>query len=449
MTFALRCLPLFALCAVPLPGWAQEAREVPPWAEDWRYIWKDALENGALRLEGAVTHPTVELGDTELFAVLEVRSINFPQDRRPPVNAALVLDGSSSMKGGRLNVLKKAATDVVSVLGPKDRLAIIRVSDETDVFASQPCTPENKEAMLAFIRALEGRGGSDLSAGLADAYEQLLSSKSSYVQHRAILISDGRPNKGMADPDGLADIARRVRESENILTSTLTIGKDSDLKLMQGIATSGWGFTGNLEDASHVFRVGKRLTTDLIRKAADRVELTVRLAESVTLRDVLEHAADVTGNTLTIPLHELAHNERLRVVLRLSVLTQTGEGSEVPLLTARLGYHDGLIDRQQEAELALSATVSLDPQKVTRAISLKTLEAAARSVTDRAIARAQDRADEGYTDEAARELNEVSAFLQKTGRTTGLATGEAQKAVEEARARLIPKTPEKKKRRRR
>lgn len=428
--------------------------DVPPWAEDWRYIWRDAQANGSVRLTGALTHPLVKLGDTQLFAVLEVRSLNFPQERRQPLNAALILDRSASMKGGRLNVLKKAAIDLVSVLGPRDRLAIVLVSDQTEVAPSVLCTPENKEKLIAFIRATTGRGGSDLSVGLADAYEQVVQHQKDFVYHRVLLISDGRPNKGMADPHGLADIAGRVRESENIHTSTLTIGRDSDVALMRGIATQGWGFTGNLEDASHLFRVGRRLTTDVMRKAADRVELTVRLAEDVRLVDVLEHAAEVDGRTLTLPLHELGHNEQLRVVLRLSVLTSSAAGTPAPILEATLRYHDGLVDRDREVALSLGSTVSLDEARVTDAIESRALLTAARSVAARSVARAQDRFDEGEHQEARAALGSARRFLEETSQVSGILTSDEQEAIRQLEERLFPArrpppaTPKTKKRRR-
>jgi len=439
----LRHAPIVALLLAAPPALSEEPRdEVPGWADDWRATWLDAKKNGSLRLSGQLTTSALAPGRSELFAILEVKSIDFPQDERPAFNAAVVIDASASMRGGRLAVLKKAAADVISVLTPKDTLALVRFNDDADVLPSMSGTPENKKKMLAFVEETVGQGSSDLSAGLADAYEQVAAHKAGYDYHRVILVSDGRPNKGMADPDGLADIARKLREGEQIHTCTLTIGAESDRQLLWGIAREGWGFTGDLEDASQVFRLGRRVEVDLMRRAAEKAELTVRLSPQVSLVDLLEYAGTVEGDTVHIPLHELAQNESLQVILRLSAVGGAPSEKPLPVLKAELHYKDALVDRDRDASLALEARVAKDARKASDAVDSKALLTAAHAVASRAIAQAQDRFAEDDPAHAKELLSSTLAFLQRTSAESGIVTEDEEKAVEEASSRLFP--PEKK-----
>ena len=128
-----RAAPVLLLAALLLSGLAgADEPEVPDWAEGWKQTWLDAHANGSLRLTGKLTPRFLSIGRQDVFAVLELRSLDFPPGDQPPASVALVIDRSASTAGRRLLISRKAALEVIDGMTSKDHLSIIRVSDEPE-----------------------------------------------------------------------------------------------------------------------------------------------------------------------------------------------------------------------------------------------------------------------------------------------------------------------------
>src|SRR5262245_6774935 len=115
--------------------------ELPAWAERWPETFRAAQQGGVLRMASRVTPSALPAGSSEVFAVVTVRAPIYPVERDAPLNLALVLDKSESMKGARLVAARRAARELIDQLDERDRLAIIAVSDDTEVLPSEQATP--------------------------------------------------------------------------------------------------------------------------------------------------------------------------------------------------------------------------------------------------------------------------------------------------------------------
>jgi Ca-activated chloride channel family protein len=242
---------------------------VPDWAESWKQTWLKAYENGSVQLSAKVTPQYLGNGKQEVFAVLELRSLDFPPGDHPPSSVALVIDRSASTAGSRLLIARKAALSVIDGLRELDHLAVIAVSDRPDVLPVVPMTAENREKMRTYVSKLLAEGRSDLSAGIQAAVEELSAPSEANFYRQVIIFSDGRPTDGMVDQDGLAQAAREAREAHSIHMNTVAVGDDADAELMAGIAKQGWGFAARLNDSSAAERVVTRQQLDMVRRAAN------------------------------------------------------------------------------------------------------------------------------------------------------------------------------------
>ena len=69
-----------------------------------------------------------------LYVILELQA---PAETRqapaPPLNVALVLDRSTSMKGEKMDVVKATAIQVLRGLRPQDILSVVTFSDRAEV----------------------------------------------------------------------------------------------------------------------------------------------------------------------------------------------------------------------------------------------------------------------------------------------------------------------------
>src|SRR6266511_2283215 len=88
-----------------------------------------------------------------------------PARERPPVNLALAVDRSSSMRGPRFAQAIRAASQVVHRLEPRDRLTVVAFDAGVRVvFGPERVTPEAGEKLVRALESLETGVGTNLAA---------------------------------------------------------------------------------------------------------------------------------------------------------------------------------------------------------------------------------------------------------------------------------------------
>jgi Ca-activated chloride channel family protein len=108
-----------------------------------------------------------------------------------PKDVVLTVDTSGSMQGEKISQAKKALTYIVNALNTEDRLGIVQFNTDVESFQSGlvSATPENKRKAIAFVEALEARGGTNIGDALSTGKTMLseVTSRPGYV----ILMTDG------------------------------------------------------------------------------------------------------------------------------------------------------------------------------------------------------------------------------------------------------------------
>jgi Ca-activated chloride channel family protein len=312
---------------------------------------------GALTLEGKLSGAFVQAGPSEAFAVLEVKAHAPKENHRVPVNVALVIDRSGSMRGQKLEDAKRAAREFVQRLTSVDRLALIHYGTTVTTFPSTLVTDEARTQMLAFVYSIEDDGSTNISGALEAAADQLRPYVGEFRVSRAVLMSDGQPTSGLVREEELTALARRLR-TDGIAVSALGVGGDFNENLMQGIADQGGGFSGFL-DSSQLAEVFTRELEQATRTVARSVELRLELPPQVTNAEVMGIQATREGRIVRVPLYDMAGGQSARLVVKLTLETQPSE-QPLELLSARLSYMDVEQDRPAEARVALSARSTED-----------------------------------------------------------------------------------------
>ena len=115
-----------------------------------------------------------------------------PEGRRPAGIARdliVLLDTSGSMHGAPLDQAKRLASSLVESLGEDDRLELIEFSTQARRFSRRPVpgTRRKKDAAIAWLRALQAGGGTEMRTGLLAA----LSGLRPEAQRQVVLVSDG------------------------------------------------------------------------------------------------------------------------------------------------------------------------------------------------------------------------------------------------------------------
>ncbi|MBW1961263.1 MAG: VWA domain-containing protein [Deltaproteobacteria bacterium] len=153
------------------------------------------------------------------------------------LSLVFVIDKSSSMSASyknksKLEMAKIAAFTSIEMLNPTDQVAIIAFDTESKLIV--PLTRASDRQQIANkLTMLKEGGGTDLYPALKDAFEILKHSRS--TKKHIIVLSDGLTEE--ADFKTLLHAISRYR----ISVSTVSIGSNSDVELMESIAAWGEG----------------------------------------------------------------------------------------------------------------------------------------------------------------------------------------------------------------
>lgn len=301
---------------------------------------------------------------TELWAVLRVRVDEGPDEARPPVHVALVIDTSASMEGDAIEAARAAAAQLVGSLQDGDRLTLVTFdSRPVLVVPSVELDGDARDAALEQVAAIEARGTTDLAGGLQLALSDLLPHAAEGRVTRIVLLSDGVPNQADAIPSTLAQAA-----SAGITVTAIGFGLDYDETLLSSVAQQTGGTFHFLEAPSELVALFREENLRLQGIAAKELALVLTTGPGVELREVVGQSYALPMPQLHLWLGDLSCGEERVVVVRLAVGPHRA-GARVELLDAALTYRDprtrAMVDHHA---VFLSARAQVDAAALAEAI---------------------------------------------------------------------------------
>jgi Ca-activated chloride channel family protein len=341
---------------------------------------------------------------TELWAVLRIRVDEGPDEARPPVHVALVIDASASMEGDAIVAARAAAAELVGSLQDGDRLTVVTFhSKPVLVVPSVELDDDARDEALAKVAAIEARGTTDLAGGLQLALADLMPHAAEGRVTRLVLLSDGVPNQADSIPSAVAQAA-----SAGITVTALGFGLDYDETLLSSIAQGTGGTFHFLEAPTDLVPLFREENQRLQGIAAKELMLMLTTGPGVELREVVGQSYALPMPRLHLWLGDLSRGEERVVVVRLSVGPHRA-GAMVELLDGALTYRDPrtriMIDRhavflsaRAEADVALLAE-ALEP-----AVEREIESARAAALTLQAVALSR----QGNDVDALRMLEEAA-----------------------------------------
>ncbi|MBI3726113.1 VWA domain-containing protein [bacterium] len=235
---------------------------------------------------------------------------------RAPLSISAVLDRSTSMRGAKLEALKKSARKLVDTLGPRDRLALVAFASRAQVIAAGPA--EGRESFLDAIDSLSLENGTNLALALEKAGEVLKADASANAK-RVLLLTDGGANAGVTERPALAAIARELRDRE-ILTTTLGFGLEYDEETLSAIAGAGGGRLYHVNGPAKLEQAYSRELGGLRSIVGRSVEVTISPEGGArVLGSRNAYPAYRKGGALVVSLSELRGDETKVVLLDLSI----------------------------------------------------------------------------------------------------------------------------------
>ncbi len=262
-------------------------------------------------------------GSQIAYVLLETKPTAMMAQVRMPLNFAIVLDHSGSMRGAKLKNVKEAVKMVIDRLEPSDYISVVIFDDTAQVII--PSMPANDPiGMKAAIDRIPDAGGTTMSLGMIQGLGELRRWNIPNAINRMILLTDGVT---YGDTDRCRQLARDAAAA-NIAINTLGIGSDWDESLLDDIGQLSGGtpaeFIRSPADAMTIFQ---QQLQSAVAVAVRNATLTLRLPAGVSPRKavkVLPLIRDVDPSSLSdrqviIPLGDLEKDNAQSVLVELMI----------------------------------------------------------------------------------------------------------------------------------
>jgi Ca-activated chloride channel homolog len=262
-------------------------------------------------------------GSQVAYVLVEARPTEMMAQVRMPLNFALVLDHSGSMKGAKLKNVKEAVKMVIGRLEPTDYVSVVIFDDTSQVVI--PSMPANdKPGMQAAIDQIRDAGGTTMSLGMIQGLNELRRWNIPNAVNRMILLTDGVT---YGDSDRCRQLARDAA-SHGIAIYPLGIGADWDEDLLDSVGQLSGGmpaeFIRNASDALNIFEQQFQSAVDVaIRNATLILRLPVGVTpkKAVKVLPIISELSEsvLSDRQVVIPLGDLEKDKPQSVLVELMI----------------------------------------------------------------------------------------------------------------------------------
>ncbi len=383
-----------------------------------------------LMMEGRLGHAKM-LADSrgETFLYVDVRSEQAALDQFgdrtsfEPLNLAIVIDHSGSMKGQRERNALDAAAGMIRRLRDGDTVSVIAYSDEARVVV--PVTTVASASRERIIGDMQSgitsnpSGHTCISCGVELGMRSLAGRRAGI--DRMLLLSDGEANRGVKDEAGIRVIARQAR-NRGATISSIGVDVDYNERLMSAIAREANGRHYFSETGENLEQIFDQELESLITALAKDGKLVVELAPGVRVAEVLDRSYQQVDRRVIVPMGTFAAGEAKTFLLRLDV--PPSPAGERPIASVTFSYEDLVANGPGECfgELAMQMTTSAGEVSPLDAIVLNRLT---KSETAKTLETANALFAQGRTAEAQAIVDDHIAQIDKRRKQASSASGAA------------------------
>ncbi len=392
----------------------------------------EASADGTLSLRAGLSHGYLPVDDSRhIHSRLRVRAGEATTSDRPPLNLAVVIDRSGSMRGGRLAHAKQAAHSLVKRLSEKDRLAIVAYGSEVTVHAdSRPVTPARSDELNGAISAIDRNGSTLLSGGFEQGNAIVAEHATDASVDRVLLLSDGKANRGKKTVGALGNLARQSLRA-GVSITTIGIGLDYDEDIMTTMAEMGAGHHHFVEDDSQLTEIFGREFETLANVVARDARLVVRLGPGVEILDLHGFSHDRQDGRIVVNLDSFYARQHKDLLMDLAV--SPSEAGSLPILEARLAFDDDTGERDREVHSSAAVTAVATPDSTHHD---ETNESVMRRVEQITYAESVERASDAFEQGERERARDLIERQRRRLRDKGTERGISREKVREKSAEL-------------
>lgn len=237
---------------------------------------------------------------------------------RNPVNLALVIDRSSSMRGPRIRQALAAARELASRLEARDRLTLIAFDNAArTVFGPDNVSERGKEEVLAALDSIETGVGTNVAAAIRAGADAITSGFVRGALSRLILLTDGQPSVGITDASRLCALVEK-EYARGVSTTTMGLGHSFEDELLAEMARRGRGGFYYLASPADIPAAFGRELDGVFSIAATETKLKFLPHDDVVSVEVLHRLPSVVlDDRLEVEIGEVATGAPRHVLLKI------------------------------------------------------------------------------------------------------------------------------------
>lgn len=365
-------------------------------------------------------------GDGTVHMEVTLEALKNDGAARLPMNLALVIDRSGSMRGEKMRDSLKAARHLIEQLTEKDHIAIISYSDDVRVdLPSAPADSETRELAMEAINRIKAGGSTNLSGGLFRGQDEVRRNLRTGQVNRVILMSDGLANRGITDNKQLSMQAQKHAQ-EGISVTTMGVGVDYNEDLMTSVADHASGNYYFIEKSSQIATVFKRELDKMFSTVAQATKVELTIEDGVDLAQIFGYTFTRQGDVVTIPLAEMFGGQKRSILMAFKV--PTVRAGTLRVAEVKLQYLDISSEgEQREAKVVSQVTVTSDKTLVEKNHDKTVEERVGEVEVANAVNQAANLLRDGKNDEAQQVLQQVrTSNMARMGAMGGSARLQAQ-----------------------
>jgi Ca-activated chloride channel family protein len=302
-------------------------------------------------------------GKGKVHMAVDLKATDRSPNKRLPMNVALVIDRSGSMRGEKIEKTREAARHFIKQLSDKDRIAIVSYSDDVRVdLPSQLATKEIKKQALDAISRIHAGGSTLLSGGLFRGQSEVQKNLATGQVNRVILMSDGLANRGIVDTKALSQHTQKAAQ-RGVSATTMGVGTDYNEDLMTAVADHGSGNYYFIKESKAIANVFGQELKKMFSTVAQNATVELVLDDGVDLKQVFGYTFHRKGEKVIIPLAELFAGQKRSILIELQA-PALREG-KLALGQVSFRFNDVLAGgKEQLAEAKLDINVTKDKKLV-------------------------------------------------------------------------------------
>ncbi len=254
------------------------------------------------------------------YVLLELMPSASVAQVRVPVNVSFVLDRSGSMKGEKIDRVRKATSAALDLLDQQDIVSVVVFDHRTKVLIPSTAVVD-RAAMQREVSQIRDAGGTRIAPALVDALQELDKADAGMIR-RLVLLTDGQTEN---EKECLVQAEHAGRKG--IPITALGVGKDWNEDLLIDMANRSGGTADYIHKPDQMVEYFQLTVQRAQATAIRNANLTLRLVQGVSPRAVWQVIPlidnlgyqPISERDVHVPLGELESGQGRTLLIELLV----------------------------------------------------------------------------------------------------------------------------------